>query len=306
MTLHVKPRLMRPLPALPLEIEQEIFEWRAISDPSSITVLMRVSRRVRLWVEPYLYRVIMVGAWPPYSIMKDDILGVTQSKPASFYRDAVRHLYLREVQEPRFSWSPEVLQLCSRTHNLAAAGGSANPTLIPILLQMDLRRLSLSLGELFGGAERIDLKHPLFNYITHLDIFDDIPEADTQIVPHIAALPVLTHLCMNNHVPADILRALLSDCPSLNIFVNLWHWYRTPSGRIQARNPPLRDARFVVGVYRDYAREWEAGARGEEPDFWTIAEDFVAQKRSGAIPESRYWMVDEDEVEPVNEDAEDP
>ncbi|KAJ7438915.1 hypothetical protein B0H11DRAFT_2293615 [Mycena galericulata] len=272
---------------LPAELEREIFEWTAITHPTTIPVLLRVARRVRLWVEPYLYRVVKVSSHPPYSIIQEDLLRPgPQSKPASFYQNAVRHLYLDQESE----WSPEVLRVCTRTRSFSATGRSPNPSLLLILLETDLRQLGVSLEHLFGGVRYIDLNHPLFTSITHLDIFDDITESYyIQIPQQIASLPTLTHLCLNDHVPADILRAILSDCTNLHILVNLWHYSKVSEGRALARNPPLKDSRFVVGMYQNYPREWEAGARGDN-DCWRAAENFIAQKRRGAIPESRYWL----------------
>ncbi|KAJ7438916.1 hypothetical protein B0H11DRAFT_2103416, partial [Mycena galericulata] len=271
---------------VPTELEREIFEWTAIAHPTTIPVLLRVARRVRLWVEPYLYRVVKVSSRPPYSIMREDLLRPgPQSKPASFYQKAVRHLYLDQQSE----WSPEVLRVCTRTRSFSATGSSSDPSLLPILLEMDLRQLSLSLEHFFDGVGYIEINHPLFTSITHLEIFDDITKSHTQIGQQIASLPTLTHLCLNGRIPADILRAILSECPNLHILVNLWHYYKVTEGRALARNPPLKDSRFVVGIYRDYWREWEASARGDN-DCWRAAENFIAQKRCGAIPESRYWL----------------
>ncbi|KAJ7429809.1 hypothetical protein B0H11DRAFT_2300148 [Mycena galericulata] len=178
-------------PTLPPEIEREIFEWTAISYPSAIPALLRVSLRVQLWVEPYLYRVVKVYPEPPYSVMENAILRPTpKSKPASFYREAVRHLYLCH----RMYWSSEVLQVCTKTRSLEAVWSS--PALVPILLQMNLRELGLSLEDLFGGRE-----YPLFDSITHLDVFDIIIHDDAKISPYIASLPSLTHLCLKHRVP---------------------------------------------------------------------------------------------------------
>lgn len=211
--------------------------------------------------------------------MEDSILR-THSKPADFYRDSVRHIYL-DYQSG--NWSPEVLKACTRTRNLVALRSA--PNLIPILCQMDLRQLSIYLYQLFGGTQQIDLKHSIFTSITHLDIFDLIMKDKTQILSGIPSLPALTHLCLNQDVPPDALQTLLSDCPALHILLNLWHQNREAAARALADNPPVRDPRFVVGVYRDYWREWESGARArDEPYFWSLADDFIAQKRRGAIP----------------------
>ncbi|KAJ7438923.1 hypothetical protein B0H11DRAFT_2103436 [Mycena galericulata] len=105
-------------PRLPSDLEREIFEWTAIAYPRMILHLFRVARRVKLWVEPYLYRLIYVCDLPPYPIMENDILRPTpRSKPASFYRDAVRHLGLSDSR-----WSPPVLEALTGVRTFAAMG----------------------------------------------------------------------------------------------------------------------------------------------------------------------------------------
>lgn len=209
--------------------------------------------------------------------MASSLLSPTPSKPASFFQDAVRHIHI----DVHSDWSPDILRVCTRTQNLASI--LVDPTLLPILLQMDLRRLALSLKNLFSGWKHVDMTHPGFARLTHLDVFDDDIEEDLQIVPHVAALPALTHLCLNNGIPRDIMRAVLLACPRLQVLVSCWHYAKASAGRDLAHNPPLADPRFVVGIYRRYDLDWESGAKGG-PDFWSLADDFVARKRDGEVP----------------------
>ncbi|KAJ7636629.1 hypothetical protein FB45DRAFT_448385 [Roridomyces roridus] len=263
-------------PRLPMDIERETFEWTAIAHPSSIPTLLLVARRVRIWVEPYLYRAIKVAPWPPYSIMERDVLNGT-GKPASFYRDAVRHLYIQD--KPR----ADVLKICTRTRSITSFGRA--PELMPVLPQMDLRRLSLSLRELFNGPPYL---HPLFQTITHLDLHDIIGEDDEQdpVVRLLPALPALTHLCLCDQVPP--VRKILADCSHLQILVNPWLISDAALGRTLAANPPIQDPRFMVTVYNDVNDEWEADVKGHS--IWEAAEEFVERKRRGEIPKSCYWM----------------
>lgn len=216
-------------------------------------------------MEHYLYRAIqVVPDTPPYSIMEADILRPTaQSKPPSFYRDAVRHLHL-DLDLDETKRSPEVLQVCTRARTFAATGQSGDPILLPVLLQMEsLRHLSTRLADLFGGVDRIDMNHPILSSITHLDILDDLRrDRNARIWPHLTSLPALTHLCLNDRVPTEILNALLSDSSGIRILVNLWDSDGPAHGQILARNPPVKDPRFVVSVYREYDREWMAAVRG--------------------------------------------
>jgi hypothetical protein len=67
---------------------------------------------------------------------------------------------------------------------------------------MPLQRLCMSLKNLFDDSP--DLTHPIFNGITHLDIYDLAgTPAQTQAYPQISALPALTHLMFDCSVPTD-------------------------------------------------------------------------------------------------------
>ncbi|KAJ6508997.1 hypothetical protein C8R45DRAFT_461994 [Mycena sanguinolenta] len=261
--------------SFPIDLEREIFELAAILHPSVITTLLRVSRRVFVWIEPFLYRVIC-------SSSHSAILHLRTSKPPAFFHIAVRHLFLDGVST--HDWSVEdandVLRLCTGVVNFAAIGRFSHPALLPLLANMQLQRISVCLEVLFGGYDSIDLGHSAFLSITHIDIFDTIVSGEMKICAHLPALPALTHLCLNNDVPWDVLRNLLRDCLRLELLVVLWH---RSYGEDWLQDSPIRDMRFVTTVFGDYWQEWEQGARGLS-DFWTMADDFVAQKRCGAIP----------------------
>jgi hypothetical protein len=150
---------------------------------------------------------------------------------------------------------------------------------------MKVQRLAACLEVLFGDYASIDLVHPAFASLTHIDIFDQILPDETKLCSSLPALPALTHLCLNNEVPPPTIQLLLTTCPRLALLVVLWpktfaweclRWVMDEAA------PVIRDVRLVVGMYTHYWADWENGAHGL-PDFWTAAEGFVAQKRSGAI-----------------------
>ncbi|KAJ7480230.1 hypothetical protein B0H11DRAFT_2025346 [Mycena galericulata] len=271
-------------PRLPHDLEREIFETTALIHPNMIPTLLRVARRVLIWVEPMLYRVIKISRGRPY----EDLANAVLAKPPDFLRDAVRHLFLDSAAQ----WSQEdalkILPLCTGLVSLLPLRRFSNPTLIPTLAGMRLRRLSTSLVDLFGGRDAVDIHHPMFSALTHIDIFDDIGDVP-KIYTHMSALPSLTHLCLNNEIPWDILRLLLSDCRHLQVLVNMWAYLRADRAWALAQKPPLTDHRFVVTLYRDYWEDWDAGAHGET-DFWALAEIFVARKQRGEIAASCYWL----------------
>jgi hypothetical protein len=207
-----------------------------------------------------------------------------QLKSKSFFSDNVRHLYIN----PQSRWSPEkiseLLRLCPQLVSLFVIGHLLQPTLLPILDGMaQAQRWGGCLGNLFGISSAIDLSHPFFRTVTHIDIFEAVDDENgAQICPGLAALPALTHLCLNNDVPVDIFKRLLEQCPRLQIMLHLWHEVYSESARDVANDPRVADVRYVVAVFTDYWSDWEGWARGGT-DVWAAADTFVARKRQDEI-----------------------
>ncbi|KAJ7088702.1 hypothetical protein C8R44DRAFT_444000 [Mycena epipterygia] len=272
-------------PILPTDLEREIFEAAAIMHPQTIPVLLRVARRVLIWIEPFLYRVTLVQTGHS---MSDAVRRAMKTKPPSFFENGIRHLFLAQTL-PR--WSEEdvcgLLRLCPRLVSLTIISGFAYHPLLPILLGMQqLRRWNGSLKDLFGGSSAVDLSHPAFRNITHMDIFDVV---DDIILPGLATLPALTHLCLNDDVGLRVLQRILEQCMHLQVLVNLWYISDSEDAREIANSPPVTDVRFVVIVFSDFWTDLEIGARGGT-DFWAAADVFIVRKRRGEIDASCYWV----------------
>ncbi|KAJ6592517.1 hypothetical protein B0H19DRAFT_1245385 [Mycena capillaripes] len=154
---------------------------------------------------------------------------------------------------------------------------------------MPLRRLAIALCPLFGGSVSVDLAHPAFRSITHLDMFDAIDGLDS-VWPQISTLPALTHLALHRSAPRHIpiMMTVLLECPRLELLLILWSLY-AESHYASQQIPHVYDVRFVMGMYNSYIVDWEAGAKGL-PDMWSRADDFVARKRRGEIKETCYWL----------------
>ncbi|KAJ7446376.1 hypothetical protein FB451DRAFT_1567894 [Mycena latifolia] len=268
-------------PTFPLDLEREIFETTALVHPSTIPGLLRVARHIHIWIEPFLYRNVNVGKDPPYSAMGSTILRATKSKPASFFHNAVRHLVLDISATWTLDDARGVLKLCTRLEAFSAWGHFTDPTLLHILEELRLRRLSTDLDRLFGGYQSIDLTHSLFVSLTHLEIFDAIYEDDTQIIAHLPTLPALTHLRLNENVPWKHVQRLLAECPRLEVLISIFPRLRAPWAAQWARTSPIRDPRFVITVYRAPMASWSLCQC--RPSAWSLADEFVARRRSGII-----------------------
>ncbi|KAJ6598353.1 hypothetical protein DFH09DRAFT_57007 [Mycena vulgaris] len=279
-------------PVFPADLEREIFEIAATMHPREIPVLLQVARRVLVWIEPFLYRVIRVDHWPTV----DAVRRAMHTKPASFFRDNVRHLFLgfcRFHSKLSEEEAHTLLRLCSGIVSFSSyCWDHSESALLPILEGIPkARRWAGSLQDLFGSRSAIDLTHSFFDTITHLDMFEVLTSGsdDVRICAGLAALPALSHLCLNEGIEEAVLRCMLEQCARLQVLVNLWHSSETKLARKIANNPPATDERFVVCVFGDYWADWEVGARGGT-DFWAAADAFVAKKRRGEIQASCYLL----------------
>ncbi|KAJ7633874.1 hypothetical protein DFH06DRAFT_1479455 [Mycena polygramma] len=265
-------------PVFPPELECAIFETMALMYPGKITTLLQVARRVLVWIEPLLYRVIRISDEIP-SIPRA-LLNVMASKPPVFFH-SVRHIIL-EWESETFSQkdAQRLLKLCTGVTTFACNYAWTNSSILPILGEMRVQRLSIALQELFGAAVP-DLGHALFHSVTHLDLIGTEGIAD--LIGDLPKLPLLTHLCLDSDLREELLLSVLADCPRLKLLL------------VQSYYPPgpftyqIHDMRFVLGKCDDYWAEWEASAKGLA-DFWSEAEDFVIRRRNGEIEATRYWL----------------
>ncbi|KAJ6528904.1 hypothetical protein B0H19DRAFT_533411 [Mycena capillaripes] len=271
-------------PVFPVELEREIFGITALVHPSAAPTLLRVARRVLIWIEPLLYRVVRLSSGR--GDMKDVILKAAESKPPEFFRKSVRHLCVEfptSVDE-----AVQILKLCSGVVDVGFNRGSSHPQFLPILADMKLQRFAGCLLAFFGQGNPTDLRHPLFALITHLDVFDSVGDGLNEICAQIPTLPALTHLALYKNVPDGAVEALTRDCPLLKLLFVLWPT-DDPDVYEAGRVPRIYDVRYVMALYTDTWEDWQASARGLA-HLWSRGEDFIARKRRGEIEATRYWL----------------
>ncbi|KAJ7678057.1 hypothetical protein DFH06DRAFT_565193 [Mycena polygramma] len=246
--------------------------------PETIPPLLRVARRVLVWIEPLLYRVIRIDK------MALVLRRVMETKEPGFFASGVRHIYLGHSRH----WSREhtraLLQLCTNIVSLAYIRTLGEPALLEILTEVrGVRRWSGRLEDLFENPSAIRLDHPVFRTVTHMDAFDGLNSTTSNALISVAlpAMPALTHVCLNKSIEANTLRRLLEQCPHLKALVGMWS-----SGLgVEPRAAGVTDVRYVVAVCNDYWSDWEVGVRGGK-DFWAAADEFIARKQRGEIEES--------------------
>ncbi|KAJ7493059.1 hypothetical protein B0H11DRAFT_2007061 [Mycena galericulata] len=265
---------------LPPELEQAIFELSAVSRPVSIPNLILVAWRVKHWVEPLLYRTLVINTTaiddlPSCSV--DAFTGITRTKQALLLK-SVRNLMLIQISSDD---AELIISACSDVQNLyiLATGELHTSTRIyPLGLDtMVLTHLYCNPSNIFA-PQYPRFAHPLFATITHLELFhlDDDDESRKSL----ALLPRLTHLAYDTSSLWPC-KQLLEECKSLRVLICL----RSPSRRPD--QPVVEDPRFVMMLVERYIADWQRGILTGR-DFWTRAEEFIAKRISGQINQAEY------------------
>ncbi|KAJ7745746.1 hypothetical protein B0H16DRAFT_1558087 [Mycena metata] len=282
---------------LPPELEREIFEFAALSQPVTIPKLMLVAWHVKEWVEPLLYRTIVfddpIDGHPTFTI--DILLSAIRSKPAFFFHNAVRHINFQTGHHISPADSMVIISVCSGVENIVGYHD-------PILGQshLPLKRLSTSLREILNPLESSPLSPanfalPLFSRLTHLELRSDFLRAsDADEWTGLATLPQLTHLAFNSYITFPVFKRILDTSSTLQILVLLTPYvpsWETEGGRDKEDGSLLHDMRFVVMACGDPHRDWQMGARGGR-DHWRRAEEFAASRQAGLV---NQWFIETDE-----------
>ncbi|KAJ6592596.1 hypothetical protein B0H19DRAFT_1245453 [Mycena capillaripes] len=283
-------------PALPVELEREIFHMSARSRLLSIPTFMLVAWRVKLWLEPVLYETILLSndmaqkmeGHPVHS--GDTLIPLLEQRP-SFFRENVRNMLIRYARS--FDDEKTILLRCRSVENLWLNQSDTRPDLISVVEDLPLKRLHCSLDILFGSPEKIDFTHRLFTGITHLQLFDS--QMNPELYLDLASLPHLSHLSICDSDLISIAPKLLQTCHSLRIliFVGLVSCEHTLGNHAHTSERLLKDPRFVAMDCENEVGDWQRGSR-TGIDYWSRAEDFVAKRRLGKVDAVQYRIeVDE-------------
>ncbi|KAF7356353.1 hypothetical protein MVEN_00967600 [Mycena venus] len=283
------------IPILPVELEKEIFQMTAYSWPLSIPRLMLVAHRVKIWVEPLLFQVIVLSRYQcldktfipyTYPIAGDDDFSGIQSQPTSVLRDSVRHLLLFRIPK---TVSEFIVSASSAVEDLWISTAEPIAFLLPFIGVLPLKRLYCDLKELFAHKAQIDFGHPLFSRLTHLELFD---QNATDSYFDLALIPNLTHLAFNIPGFLDMSLTLLKTCKSLRVLVLVMLRRGYLSEMIvehEALGQLSEDPRFVQMFCSQFVDDWKTGALTGS-DYWSRAEDFITQRRSGEFDRLQYEL----------------
>ncbi|KAJ7868505.1 hypothetical protein B0H13DRAFT_1573477, partial [Mycena leptocephala] len=184
--------------SLPPELERVVFEISALSRPIDIPNLMLIAWRVKEWVEPLLYRVILlssslksreISGFPVFTA--DILLRVIASKPPGFLQNAVRNMLL-DYEAGRPSDVDAILTACNCVTNLFQSSTNVRAL-------QHLQRLAISWDEAFLDYSVVDNPSSFLNNLTHLELRDGdwYRESVDHVCAQVALIPSLTHISFN-------------------------------------------------------------------------------------------------------------
>ncbi|KAF8193903.1 hypothetical protein K438DRAFT_2017569 [Mycena galopus ATCC 62051] len=273
----------------PLELEREMFELAAFLYSECMSTLMLVAHRIKIWIEPILYRTLIIH--PRIHDPKFPYLSVgAVERLINLNPRALRHtrnICLVGVQAADRLEVTNFLSRCGAVVNLAFIRTSNFR--VPhgdVLSILPLRRLSFSLRNScfwrpnpFGGGT-FDRNHSFFSRITHLDILSrGMNFLNWEEWAGLARIPQLTHLSTHPKISYSVLRGVLEHCTRLEVLVVRYcdeDWL----DKAMALGDLTDDLRFVRLLVGDDVGDWETGARGGE-DYWARATAIVKKRLLG-------------------------
>ncbi|KAJ7662813.1 hypothetical protein DFH06DRAFT_358135 [Mycena polygramma] len=284
-------------PELPVELERQIFEIAALARLQDIPSLMLVACRVKQWVEPLLYRIVMrcpALKMPDFPIFTaKTMLEKLENKPHDFFERSVKQLFIDCQMDP--SETIPILAPCRNATNLFA-NFEVLSAHFPVLHTFHfVRFLAVEIKALIRSAP-IDLIHTLFQNVTHLELLDrdDMDFGEwRQLGKRLCLVPNLTHVAFNWTLHRRVSQPeLCADKRLLCVAFLSTQQNGTPP---DDGSPLANDPRFVFLVQTtNYAADWLHGALNGD-DYWALADTFIARRRAGKIDAKIFTVADTDD-----------
>ncbi|KAJ6519273.1 hypothetical protein C8R45DRAFT_1085303 [Mycena sanguinolenta] len=250
-------------PRLSPDLERTVFELAAHEDPRTAFRIILVAHRCRSWIEPILYRSVVVcqSSWSFPLFLR-----TLDARPAHYAR-WIKEIQIDPYVLPNDPAVTRVLAICTSVVHLIDLSHGRTP--FSVLSPLRLRKLCISLDIIDGLAEGAYFRHPALAQVTHLHVLD-APQRWTNI--SFSDLPSLTHLALQNYknqirstnVPA--LKKILTECPKLEVLVVFITFSRPGDYNAQNTKLLVDDPRLVI-LPRTLARRhsiWDFAKEGTD------------------------------------------
>ncbi|KAF9526893.1 hypothetical protein CPB83DRAFT_444601 [Crepidotus variabilis] len=264
---------------LPAELEREIFEIAAANqDIQTGLKLILTAKRVREWIEPTFYRVLIKCTDVPRTSPFLKHLHLENISPIERQKLSYCHCLL--LQSISVEDAVNLLSACPNITDLAmwVLQGSYTP-LGEILLSMKIQRLSVRINDVLRGfsSSHTLIGSPLSQALTHLDLIDLNSGFWDSAWKAFVALPRLTHLAVDGNNVVPTIEGMLNESKSIKLIVatSTTHAYLQgdlSNGESTSKWLGAWDVRFIHFPYPEGPIScWVEGTKGGE-DLWVGAE----------------------------------
>ncbi|KAJ7804017.1 hypothetical protein B0H14DRAFT_3486778 [Mycena olivaceomarginata] len=240
-------------PRLPLKQERLIFESAALLLPTGIPNLILVASRVKNWVEPLLYRTILLR--PDLSRIPSEVVGLPvfdgahllriSETNSSLLKHTVKDLFIGLAVDP--STAHNILTACTRVTHLFAQFNTALNAMPSLSALQDVRYLAVDVDMVLRSTES-DALHPLLLNVRHLELLDFARVSRHGLCDRLLLMENLTHLTLNSPLHPNVSHAELQS------------------------NARLRC------IETDYGLDWLLEVHTGE-GYWTLADEFLEAQR---------------------------
>ncbi|KAF8197766.1 hypothetical protein K438DRAFT_1967324 [Mycena galopus ATCC 62051] len=238
---------------VPVEIERYIFELAAFAYPGSIPVFLLVAQRVKIWLEPLLYRVLSIyqeysNKGGRYPIPLQAVVNRIELRPASFFHAHVRHVALilpkNGLPRPIQKLATRIFPACDATVDLVLFFGPT-PAFLSVIARSPLRRLTLS--PLWLVSRPSDFSHTAFSRITHLHWLDTL-DTERNLLAGVELISQLTHLSVvGSSLTTEVTcGTVLAQSKSLQVFAIVCEYLWKVKQFVNSHVALAADGRFVV------------------------------------------------------------
>ncbi|KAF5339148.1 hypothetical protein D9611_011166 [Ephemerocybe angulata] len=270
---------------LPDDLVRTVFEVAANDCDKFAWSLAYVSKAVRSWVEPILYRQLPIDSQKTLLHLLSNVntTAPLSSKPPGFYRSYVRRIYFGDRYNQGLKGITDLISACPNVTRLSAIT-MANPNL-PVH-EMDclvgnhatwdlLRPTWLTISPCLFVPSRRHFRfaadsgsnyNPIFTHITHLELTWITRTHDvTWSWSSLPLLTALSHLCISSTPRNDALTCAARNLraampwfpPTLTVCVFAfprltWPFVRTDAKQLILENGWRLDPRIVAAVPRAY------------------------------------------------------
>ncbi|KAF7295763.1 hypothetical protein HMN09_01119100 [Mycena chlorophos] len=300
---------------LPPELERKIFTLDAYHDAREARRLLFVAQRVKIWIEPLLWRLFIVGPdeEPERSEIAESHSSIPTMGVATFagilarnaaMGAAVHDLFFTAIGDTYVGEARVVLAQLPHLHNLGLGLEQPCYGILDALSPGSLRRLWTHLTELLDPASAAEggwhlEHHPALSNLTHLNIFPH------PALPSALRLPSLTHFALQID-DSDILQSSQLPWPEFRqaalsalqrtlraLVIILVDWISGTDESFELDSDPrlIAEPGFVLfpnGIGDAFA-DWVEGATGGM-DFWEHADVFIAKRRARLVDENTFKL----------------